>query len=107
MATKNLYKLLGPREQELMEYFWEHGRTSSLEVHQAMKRPSTTVNTTLQRLAEKGLLFQEKSKCKAHGYFYTPRLSKEELMLEALEILLSDFKASPGERKRLAQAIKG
>src|SRR5215216_6633545 len=105
MAPKNLYKILGPREQELMEYFWEHGRSNSLEVHQAMKRPSTTVNTTLQRLAEKGLLFQEKSQCKVDGYFYTARVTKAELMVEALEMLLSDLNASPSERKHLAQPL--
>ena len=64
MPPKGLYKVLGPREQELMEYFWEHGRSSSSEVSLHMKRPVTTVNTTLHRMAEKGLLIEEKSQRK-------------------------------------------
>jgi predicted transcriptional regulator len=105
MATNNLYQILGPREQELMEYFWEHGRSNSTEVYAYMQRPVTTVNTQIERLVEKGLLIKEKNQRKRDGYFYTPRLSKEELVIEAVQMLLLDLKASPSERKHLAQAI--
>ena len=107
MANNNLYQILGPREQELMEYFWEHGRCNSTEVYAHMKRPVTTVNTQIERLVEKGLLIKEESQRKRDGYFYTPRLSKEELVIEAVLMLLRNLKANPSERKHLAQAIIG
>ena len=72
-----------------------------------MKRPYTTVNTQIERLVEKGLLIKEESPRKRDGYFYTPRISKEELVIQAVQNLLDDLNANASERKHLAQAIQG
>ena len=70
-----------------------------------MNRPVTTVSTTLQNMTDKGLLIQEKSQRKSDGFFYTPRVTREELMIHAVQLLMADLKASPRERQRVSEAV--
>jgi len=104
MADKGLYQVLGPLEQTVMEYLWEHGRSNSTAISHHMNRYSS-VSTTLRTLAKKGLLIREGSEGIRDRYFYTPRVTKEELMIMAIERLLWDLKATPTERQRVFETF--
>ncbi len=61
-----------------MEYFWSHRPADVKRVHRAVgERRSITLNTiqsTLRRLADKGLLVRTKV---SHAHVYAPRLPRE------------------------------
>ena len=105
MADKGMYRVLGPLEQTLMEYLWEHGRSNSAAVSEHMNRYNSNVSGTLRKLAKKGLLIREGPERNREGHFYTPRVTKEELMITAIEMLMWDLKASPTERQRVFEAF--
>jgi len=70
-------------ERELMEMLWSMGRADARGVYEAVrkKRRTTysTINTTLVRLYEKGLLDREKIKSRGgFKYVYYPIKSKKE-----------------------------
>jgi predicted transcriptional regulator len=70
--------LLGELESEVMNYVWRSGQGEAKAVHAALGAPrGITVNTiqsTLKRLYEKGLLARHKV---SHAYLYEPRVSRE------------------------------
>jgi predicted transcriptional regulator len=105
MASSVSYQLLGPLEQSLMEYLWEHGRSNSAAVSDQIKRNDSNVSVILRKLAKKGLLIREAPQCNREGHFYTPRITKEELIMLAIERLMWDLKASPSERQRVFEAF--
>ncbi len=74
-------------EANIMKVVWEKGKATVREVHEAMLRqeiakkqngfiPYTTVMSTMNTLAEKGLLKQDK---RAKTYTYSPAVTKTEL----------------------------
>jgi predicted transcriptional regulator len=107
MAPKGLFKVLGPREQEVMEAFWELGRSTTVEIVSRLPHShSSTVSTTISYLVAKGLLVKEETSRRSDGYFYTPIVTKEDLMLKAVRYMLEDLRATPGERRRLTEALR-
>ncbi len=74
-------------EANIMKVVWEKGKATVREVHEAMLRqeiakkqngfiPYTTVMSTMNTLAEKGLPKQDK---RAKTYTYSPAVTKTEL----------------------------
>jgi predicted transcriptional regulator len=108
MAPKGLFKVLGPREQEVIEVFWELGRSTTVEIqiqsHLSHSNIST-ISTTIRYLMDKGLEVRETTARRRDGYFSTRTITKEELMLQAVKYMLNDLCATPGERRRLAEAL--
>lgn len=68
-----------------MDYLWDHGAADAKLVHEALgKARGITLNTiqsTLKRLFEKGLLNREKV---SHAHVYQPRLSRDAFQRAAL-----------------------
>lgn len=77
---------LGDLESAVIDYIWSAGPADVKEVHDAVGRPrqiaSNTVQTTLKRLWEKGLLTREKV---SHAFVYAPALSREEYRRTTLD----------------------
>jgi predicted transcriptional regulator len=106
MAPKGLFKVLGPREQEVMEVFWQLGRSTTVEIQSHLPHVRvSTVTITIGYLVAKGFLAKETASRRCDGHFYTPIITKEQLMLRAVQYMLDDIHATPGERGRLAEAL--
>ena len=96
MAPKGLFKVLGPREQEVMEVFWQLGRSTTVEIQSQLPHMHvSTVSTTIGYLVTKGFVVREETSRRCDGYFYTPIITKEELMLQAVQYMLEDLRATP------------
>src|SRR5215211_6335112 len=106
MAPKGLFKVLGPREQEIMEIFLQLGRSTTVEVQRQLPHsPVSTISTTIGYLVAKGFVAKEPTSCRCDGNFYTPIITKEELMIRAVRYRLDDLHATPGERRRLVETL--
>lgn len=88
---------LGELEQAVMEVVWRASGASSVsEAHEALpgeKRVAyNTVKTTMERLADKGILSRAKE---GKAYHYTPAVTREELerriVAKALDRLVEQF----------------
>ena len=82
----NRTKKLSSGEMEIMSMFWEHGSLTLSEAHEKLGRPLgyTTVQTRLNRLAEKGLLVRSDTRPAK----YAAALSREAVSANHLEVLL-------------------
>ncbi len=89
---------LGDLETAVLEYLWSHGSCDTGAVHAAVgHRRSITYNTvqsTLKRLHEKGLLNRVKV---SHAYVYVPRLSREEYGRLQLKRVVDDVMGGQAE----------
>jgi predicted transcriptional regulator len=87
---------LGELEKLVMEIVWAQGAVTSTEVHERLQQvreiAPTTVITTMDRLAKKGIL-QRRSE--GRGYRYVAAVTREELgrrvVRKALEELLAEY----------------
>ena len=73
-----------------MEHLWAQGVGDVKSVHTALKARRITVNTvqsTLRRLFDKGLLRREKL---SHAHVYSPRLTKQEYHRQVLAEVVGD-----------------
>lgn len=77
--------MLGELESSVMEFLWQGGHGEAKAVHGGLgKARGITLNTiqsTLKRLFEKGLLARDKV---SHAHVYRPALSREEFQRGAL-----------------------
>jgi predicted transcriptional regulator len=95
LATGNdaLTKLLAPAEAEIMRLIWLEGYTTVKQVHGARAQHRdlayTTTMTTMERLAEKGLLHRGNRQGQGGAYRYTPVLSEHEFVAQRLGDILS------------------
>jgi len=105
MSDQGMYRVLSPLEQTIMEYLWDHGRSNSTAVSRKMNRHHPYISGILRDLAKKGLHMREGPEGHREGFIYTPRVTKEELMITAIERLMWDLKASPSERQRVFEAF--
>jgi predicted transcriptional regulator len=84
---------LGPLEQSALEYIWDNGPTSVIEMHRRIdSEPGISVNTigsTLERLFRKKLLRREKV---SHAYQYEAALSREEFLARQLSETIGGLK---------------
>lgn len=85
MSTNVRFGVLGELESAVMEYLWSGGEGEAKAVHGAIgKRRGITLNTiqsTLKRLFEKGLLERDKV---SHAHVYRPRVSRVDFQQSAL-----------------------
>jgi predicted transcriptional regulator len=86
--------LLGPRQADIMRLFWTHGQATMRQIQQWLTKDAdlayTTVATLCVRMAEKGLLLQQRLEVVDQrgrhvvSYVYTPLISKDEFVRTAV-----------------------
>ena len=95
---------LGDLETAVMEHLWSEGEGDVKSVYTALgKRRGITLNTiqsTLKRLFEKGLLRREKV---SHAHLYLPQLSRDEFKRGLVEDVVT--RVLQGEAKVMAAAF--
>ncbi|MBU7015113.1 MAG: BlaI/MecI/CopY family transcriptional regulator [Theionarchaea archaeon] len=74
---------IGYLERELMEMLWTRRKADAREIYEAIRKERkttySTINTTLVRLFQKGLLEREKTKSRGgFKYVYYPTKSRKE-----------------------------
>ncbi len=88
MNTRPIF--LGNLETAVIEHLWAQGPAEVKDVHRAVGRRRritlNTVQTTLKRLYEKGLLTREKV---SHAFVYAPATSRDEYQRRTLEDTLT------------------
>jgi predicted transcriptional regulator len=115
--------LLGELESSVMEFLWDGGEGEAKAVHKALgKRRGITLNTiqsTLKRLFEKGLLARDKV---SHAHVYRPAVDRATFQRGALgqlvgrilggeaDVMVSAFvdlteRAGPKHLERLEQLV--
>lgn len=81
---------LGDLESAVIDHLWSHGPAEVKDVHRAIGEPRrialNTVQTTLKRLHEKGLLTREKV---SHAFVYAPAVTREEYQRRTLDQTLN------------------
>lgn len=97
----------GGLQTQIMGALWRLGSGTVGQVREALPAPYrgayTTVQTVLNRLAERGLLARER---RGRGFVYSPRLSEAEYLSRNLRRTLAG--ASAGTRQEaLAQFVDG
>jgi predicted transcriptional regulator len=113
MAPTDSFHLFGPLEREIMAILWRDEQATVRDVwRQILATRSlayTTVMTGMVRLAEKGLLTQERQGAINHhpGYRYRPALTRGALMQLAVEDMWNELGATDSERRALAEALQG
>lgn len=84
--------LLGELERSVLDHLWRVGQADAKEVHADLgRRRGITLNTiqsTLKRLYEKGLLGRAKV---SHAHVYVPALSREQFERQALDRTITDL----------------
>lgn len=92
MVSAPLPATLGELERAVMDHLWAGGEGEAKSVHVALgKRRGITVNTiqsTLKRLFDKGLLEREKV---SHAHIYRPRIDREQFQRGALGQLVAEL----------------
>ncbi len=77
---------LGDLELAVMDHLWSSGGKDAKAVHQKVGRSRritlNTIQSTLKRLFEKGLLQREKV---SHAHVYSPRMTRAEFHRQALQ----------------------
>lgn len=77
---------LGELERAVLEHLWSAGRGDAKDVHAAIGRVRgitlNTIQSTLKRLFEKGLLRRDKV---SHAHVYLPAIGREEFERAALD----------------------
>ena len=97
----------GDLQTQIMSALWRLGSGTVEQVREALptryRGAYTTVQTVLNRLADRGLLARERQ---GRGFVYTPRLSEADYLSRNLQRTLAG--ASAGTRQEaLAQFIDG
>lgn len=91
---RNTAPVLGELEIQVMEYLWNEGESSAVELHKRIssKRPAAanTVQSAMERLFRKGLLSRRKS---GHRYIYQAEISKADLLGNLINDLVTRFQA--------------
>lgn len=92
MPSQPSVKTLGELESAVMEHLWAGADGEAKAVHRALGKARgitlNTVQSTLKRLFEKGLLARDKV---SHAHVYRVRLSREEFHRGLLDHLVGDL----------------
>ena len=98
-------KFFGSLESQIMPILWRDGQTTVKQVHQELidwrDIAYTTVMTTMERLAEKGVLARER---RGPTYIYTLALSREEYAAQAVRQIINEV--LDGDARSLAGAFR-
>lgn len=96
---RNVVKVLGELETEVMEIVWRFGKPISVsDVVEVLKKKRniayTTVMTIMVRLVEKGILTR-----KLHGssYLYQPKLSQEKFVARSVHNIFTSSISNLGQ----------
>ncbi|GMV44395.1 MAG: hypothetical protein AMXMBFR64_61110 [Myxococcales bacterium] len=85
MTIPDLPPTLGELELAVLDVLWQRGESDVKDVHDLLGRPRgitlNTVQSTLKRLHEKGMLRRQKV---SHAYLYAPAMTREDLHRLAL-----------------------
>jgi predicted transcriptional regulator len=91
-VTTKPERLLPALELEVMKVLWQLRTATVGQVQIELRRRRsfayTTVMTVLDRLAKKGAVSRQKQ---GRGYLYTPVLSREAALRQAVERVMRDF----------------
>jgi predicted transcriptional regulator len=83
---------IGELEKAILEHLWSVGAAHAKAVHSTIgtQRGITlsTIQSTLERLHDKGLLSRGKV---SHAYVYVPKVQREELMGRIIEDVMAAF----------------
>jgi len=92
-APDALSKLLPPSEVEIMRILWTDGPQKVRPVHRRIAAERgiayTTTQTTMERLAEKGLLHRGTRQGTGGAYVYSPAIGEQEFVAQPLADILS------------------
>ena len=92
MQNQTPVKSLGELEAAVMEHLWSGAHGEAKAVHETLGKlrgiTLNTVQSTLKRLYEKGLLARDKV---SHAHIYRPRISREDFHHALLEHLVGDL----------------
>src|SRR5262249_41273233 len=111
MPTNGGFDILGDLERDIMTIVWDQQQTTVRRVWRQIlvTRPLayTTVLTALTRLAEKGLLTQERRgpTNDPRGFIYRPLLTRSALLEQAIGQLQDELGAAEAERRQLAAPL--
>jgi predicted transcriptional regulator len=90
------FPTLGDLEVAVLEFIWRHPDSSAKDAHAAVGIERAialnTIQSTLERLVRKDLLFRRKS---GHSFQYSPRVSRDELITAVIHDALGRFGANP------------
>jgi predicted transcriptional regulator len=103
---------LGPTETQIMNTVWSYdGAMTVRQVHTVLLFRGlayTTVMTTMERLAEKGMLIRGDGRAGLGGaYRYRPALSRGALLAASIEQLCNSLNADRGDRAEALAVILG
>ncbi len=101
-------------EATIMKIVWEKKKTTVREVHELMLRseiaekkqgfiPYTTVMSTMNTLADKGLLSQDKS---SKTYIYSPAVSEKELAKSIIKSVSDKILGGTETEKKVKKLIE-
>jgi predicted transcriptional regulator len=104
------FRLLGNLERAVMEHLWSTGPADAKAVHKAIgtERGITlnTVQSTLKRLEEKGVLHRRKV---SHAYVYEPRVGRQtfgrEVLDDVIDELMGGMKGGDGNADAVISAF--
>ncbi|MGM0365282.1 MAG: BlaI/MecI/CopY family transcriptional regulator [Actinomycetota bacterium] len=102
-------------EANIMKIIWDRGKATVREVHETMLRqeiekkqhgfiPYTTVMSTMNTLAEKGLLKQDRS---AKTYTYSPAVTKTDLARSIIKSVAEKILEGTPQFKKVDRFING
>jgi predicted transcriptional regulator len=103
---------LGPTETQIMNVVWSYGGPLTVRhVHTILAFRGlayTTIMTTMERLAEKGILTCGNGRAGMGGaYHYMPALSRGALLAASIEQLCTSLNADRGDRAEALAVILG
>lgn len=97
---------LGDLELAVMDHLWSQGAIDAKAVHRAVGRTRritlNTIQSTLKRLFEKGLLDREKV---SHAHVYTPCITRDEFHRDAIQQVVDRLMG--GEPSAMLSAFLG
>ena len=98
-------RIFGPLEAEIMSIMWREGQTTVKQVHREIVDwrviAYTTVMTTMERLAEKGVLNRRRE---GLAYIYTLARSREDCTLLAVRQIVDEV--LDGDARSLVRALR-
>jgi predicted transcriptional regulator len=97
VSEERVAQPLGELELAVMERIWSDGPDDAKAVHRAIGKPRgitlSTIQSTLKRLYEKGLLRRDKV---SHAHIYHARLGRQEFHRNLLDALVGDLMTREG-----------
>lgn len=102
------WRLLGELERAVMEYLWKAAEPQTVrQVHAALSvrrdLAYTTIMTVLQRLADKGLVVQDRDE---RAYRYAPTEGRDELVAELMADALAHATDSASRQAALVHFVE-